>query len=77
MPQLRSPPAATKIWCNQINKQIFLKNEWILRDLWDYNKIFNSPGGEEKQGMTEELLKELIAEDFLNLVKDKPTDSRS
>ena len=24
------------------------ENEWILRDLWDYNKIFNSPGGEEK-----------------------------
>ena len=46
-------------------------------DLQDYNKIFNSPGGKEKQGMPEELLKELIAEDFLNLVKDKPTDSRS
>ena len=27
--------------------------------------------------MPEELLKEIIAEDFLNLVKDKPTDSRS
>lgn len=53
------------------------ENEWILRDLWDYNKIFNSPGGEEKQGMPEELLKEIIAEDFLNLVEDKPTDSRS
>ena len=66
-----------KLFNSHNREKTEFENEWIFMDLQDYNKIFNSPGGEEKQGMPEELLKEIIAEDFLNLVKDKPTDSRS
>lgn len=46
-----------------------------FRDLWDHNKTSNIhairlPGGEKKEGEPENVVKEIMAENFPNLAKN-------
>lgn len=56
-------------------KKKIKKNEDSIRDLWDSIKndnicIIEVPEGEEREKKTENLLEEVMAENFPNLVKE-------
>ena len=59
-------------------KKIFKRNKESLRDLWDNNKnnsicIIGVQEGQESEQGIENLLEEMMAENFPNMVKEKVT----
>lgn len=66
----------------QRQRRLTDKKNTSVKDLWDYNKRFKFhviriPGEEEKEDRDEKVHKEIIADNFLDLARDKPTDSRN